>query len=191
MNSFLLICIVAVVGTAGAFADDKKDAKAAEGAKAAKEAKPKEHPTGYTDTPYLPGDKWRVHDDARPRPKVITPGDQVGAAPSDAIVLFDGTDLSAFIMDKDGSPADWTVKDGFMEVPPKGSGVGGYIKTKQEFTDIQLHVDSIHNVTHNLLSFFPRRLRNRIAAPARYAQVERDNLVFFSCHFVSSKLALA
>ena len=31
-------------------------------------------PTGYTDTPTIPGSKWRVHDDARPRPPVITPG---------------------------------------------------------------------------------------------------------------------
>ena len=135
MKTFLLICFVAVIGGAGAFAADKKDAKAA------KPAEPKTHPTGYTDTPFLPGNKWRVHDDTRPRPKVITPGDEPGAAPSDAIVLFDGTDLSEFVMDKDGSPADWTVKDGFMEVPPKGSGVGGYIKTKKEFTDIQLHVE--------------------------------------------------
>ncbi len=141
----LLTCLVATLSPAGALADDKNESKGEKKNKseaaAATEAKPKEHPTGYTDTPFLPGDKWRVHDDTRPRPEVITPGDKPGAPPSDAIVLFDGTDLSNFVMDKDGSPADWTVKDGFMEVPTKGSGVGGYIRSKQEFTDVQLHVE--------------------------------------------------
>lgn len=105
------------------------------------EEAPKAHPTGYTDTPLLPGGKWRVHDDTRPRPEVVTPGKTAADPPSDAIVLFDGTDLSEWVMDKDGSPADWTVKDGFMEVPPKGSGVGGYIKTKREFGDVQVHAE--------------------------------------------------
>ena len=36
-------------------------------------APPEKAPTGYTDTPVLPGSKWRVHDDTRPRPPVITP----------------------------------------------------------------------------------------------------------------------
>lgn len=138
MKYLFLPFIAAAVAFGVVQAADKKSDKAEKSAEA---AKPKAHPTGYTDTPFLPGDKWRVHDDARPRPQVITPGDEPGAAPSDAIVLFDGTDLSAFVMDKDGSPADWTIKDGYMEVPPKGSGAGGYIKSKQEFTDIQLHVE--------------------------------------------------
>ena len=138
MKYLILPFLAAALALGVAQAADKRADKAAP---AAEKAKPKAHPTGYTDTPFLPGDKWRVHDDARPRPSVITPGDKPGAAPSDAVVLFDGTDLSAFVMDKDGSPADWTVKDGYMEVPPKGSGVGGYIKSKQEFTDIQLHVE--------------------------------------------------
>src|ERR1700722_8865789 len=49
---------------------------------------------GFTDTPMLPGLPWHVHDPARPHPKVVTPGVTPGAAPSDAIVLFDGKDLS-------------------------------------------------------------------------------------------------
>ncbi len=102
---------------------------------------PEAAPTGYTDTPFLPGGKWRVHDDARPRPEVVTPGKTASEAPSDAIVLFDGKNLDEWIMDKDNAPADWIVKDGFMEVPPKGKGVGGYIKTKREFGDIQLHIE--------------------------------------------------
>ncbi len=103
-------------------------------------AKPK-HPTGYTDTPFLPGGKWRVHDDARPRPKVVTPGKTAANAPSDAIVLFDGTDLSEWMMEKDNAKADWIVKDGYLEVPPNDKTVGGYIRTKRDFGDIQLHVE--------------------------------------------------
>lgn len=104
-------------------------------------AQDKPAPTGYTDTPFLPGGKWRVHDDARPRPVVVTPGKTASEAPSDAIVLFDGTSLDEWVMDKDNATADWIVKDGFMEVPPKGHGVGGYIKTKREFSDVQLHIE--------------------------------------------------
>ena len=103
--------------------------------------KPKPAPTGYTDTPFLPGGKWRVHDDARPRPEVVAPGKTPADPPADAIVLFDGTNLDEWVMEKDGSPADWTVKEGFMEVPPKGESIGGYIKTKREFGDIQLHIE--------------------------------------------------
>ncbi len=115
------------LATGSTVAEDKKAPEAA--------------PTGYTDTPFLPGGKWRVHDDARPRPEVVTPGKTASDAPSDAIVLFDGKNLDEWVMEKDNAPADWIVKEGFMEVPPKGHGVGGYIKTKREFGDIQLHIE--------------------------------------------------
>ncbi len=69
-------------------------------------------------------------------PKIIDPGDAT-RAPSDAIVLFDGKDLSNWISERDGSPAKWDVKDGAMVV---ARGTGG-IKTKQEFGDVQLHVE--------------------------------------------------
>ncbi len=98
-------------------------------------------PTGYTDTPFLPGGKWRVHDDNRPRPEVVTPGKTAADAPSDAIVLFDGKNLDEWVMEKDQSPADWIVKDGYTEVPSKGQGVGGFIQTKREFGDVQLHIE--------------------------------------------------
>lgn len=124
----VLVLALASVATA---ADEKKKEK----------AKPKAHPTGYTDTPFLPGGKWRVHDDARPRPEVVTPGQTAADAPSDAIVLFDGSNLDEWIMEKDGSPADWIVKDGYMEVPPNDKTVGGYIQTKREFGDVQLHIE--------------------------------------------------
>src|SRR5438093_9297291 len=77
-------------------------------------------PVGYTDTPMLPGGKWHVHDPDRPQPKVVTLGtpETPGKPPSDAIVLFDGADLSRWRNDH-GEPSRWVVKDGAMTVPPK------------------------------------------------------------------------
>ena len=52
---------------------------------------------GYKDTPMIPGTKWHVHDGDRPQPRIVKPGEQFSQkadAPSDAIVLFDGTDFS-------------------------------------------------------------------------------------------------
>jgi hypothetical protein len=98
-------------------------------------------PTGYTDTPLLPGSQWRVHDGARPHPPVVTPGscstgDQPGKAPSDATVLFDGNNLDAWQAEK-GGPAGWKVANGYMEVV-RGSGD---IVTRRKFGDYQLHVE--------------------------------------------------
>jgi hypothetical protein len=70
-----------------------------------------------------------------PEVRVVTPGVN-GAAPSDAIVLFDGKDLSKW-SDLKGETSKWTVKDGAMTVA-KGTGD---IKTKQTFGDIQLHIE--------------------------------------------------
>ena len=55
--------------------------------------------------------KWQIHDRNRPEPPVITPAtassqDSPGRPPSDAIVLFDGKDLSLWAQ-KDGSAAKW------------------------------------------------------------------------------------
>jgi len=129
--SITAIAALLIAGSAPAQEKGKGKAKAA----------PRVHSTGYTDTPFLPGGKWRVHDDARPRPDVVSPGETSAHPPSDAIVLFDGSDLSEWEMEKDGSSVDWIVKDGFLEVPPKGTGVGGYIQTKREFGDVQLHLE--------------------------------------------------
>ncbi|RMG66439.1 MAG: DUF1080 domain-containing protein, partial [Bacteroidetes bacterium] len=56
--------------------------------------------------------------------------------PSDAIVLFDGKDLTNW-ESGDGSPAKWTVSDGAMTVAP---GTGS-IRTKMGFGDMQLHIE--------------------------------------------------
>jgi len=96
-------------------------------------------PVGYDDTPMLPDSKWRVHDGTRPQPRIVTPGtlssqDEPGKPPSDAIVLFDGKDLSKWV-GRDGE-AKWKVKNGFMEVNRTGN-----IQTKEHFGDCQLHVE--------------------------------------------------
>src|SRR5437879_1840471 len=67
-------------------------------------------------------------------PKIIDPG-PVGGPPSDAIVLFDGKDLSKWKNDK-GGEAKWVVEDGAATVNGTGS-----ILTKEEFGDCQLHVE--------------------------------------------------
>lgn len=95
----------------------------------------KHSPVGYDDTPMLPGQKWRVHDSKRPAPRIATPGAGPGDAPSDAIVLFNGSDLSKW-QGRDGE-AKWKVENGYMEVVPKT----GDISTKETFGSVQLHLE--------------------------------------------------
>src|SRR5437867_11745965 len=85
--------------------------------------------------------EWKIHDLDRPQPPIVGPGtastqDQPGRPPSDAIVLFDGKDLSRWRSGSD-EPAKWKVEGGYMETV-KGSG---YIHTAQPFGDCQLHVE--------------------------------------------------
>ena len=86
--------------------------------------------------------KYVQHDRSHPLPPVITPGecstqDNAGAPPSDAIVLFNGKDLSNWESVEGGGPAKWTVGDGYFQV---AAGTGD-IQTKQHFGDMQLHVE--------------------------------------------------
>ncbi len=85
---------------------------------------------------------WKPNDRSRPLPPIITPGTastqtHAGAPPSDAIVLFNGKDLSNWEAVKDGGPAKWTVTKDYFAVAP-GTGE---IRTKQAFGDCQLHVE--------------------------------------------------
>ena len=96
---------------------------------------------GFKDTPMLPGGKWHVHDGDRPRPAVITPGtcstqQEPGKAPSDAVILFDGKDLSHW-RGRRGQPADWKVEGGAMVIKPGA----GEITSAEEFGDCQLHLE--------------------------------------------------
>jgi hypothetical protein len=90
----------------------------------------------------LSGTDWKVHDRERPQPRVVTPGDlsvrEPVTPPSDAIVLFDGSNLDAWQSKKDGGPAAWEILDDkTLRVVPKT----GDIQTKQEFGDCQLHME--------------------------------------------------
>jgi len=78
--------------------------------------------------------KYDVHDNTRPRPPVITPPERFGQPPSDAIVLFDGKDLSQWRGDK--GDARWKVENGYMEVNKTGS-----ISTRKSFGNCQLHIE--------------------------------------------------
>ncbi len=86
-----------------------------------------------------------MHDPARPHPKVVTPGVQPGQPPSDAIILFDGKDLSKWTAARLGTaaykvssdPAPWKVGTGYFEVVPRS----GDIASKEKFGDVQLHVE--------------------------------------------------
>ena len=72
-----------------------------------------------------------------PVPKVVTPGKQDEAPPSDAVVLFDGRDLAQWETTKDRSPARWKVHDGVVTVDK----ASGNIQTKQHFKNYQLHLE--------------------------------------------------
>jgi hypothetical protein len=72
-----------------------------------------------------------------PVPKVVTPGATCGAAPSDAIALFDGKNLDEWVSNRDKSPANWTVADGVLTV----NKAAGNIETKRSFKDYQLHIE--------------------------------------------------
>ena len=73
-----------------------------------------------------------------PVPPVVTPGKSCGAAPSDAIILFDGKNLDKWVLTSDTTkPADWIVQDGILTVNKKS----GNIQTKQLFNDYQIHLE--------------------------------------------------
>ena len=73
----------------------------------------------------------------QPVPKKVTPGAACNAAPSDAIVLFDGKSLDQWVANRDKSPAKWVVADGVLTVNKKA----GNIETKRTFKDYQLHIE--------------------------------------------------
>jgi len=96
---------------------------------------------GYNDTPQLPNQKWKVHDMERPRAPKVTPAPLVNEGPpSDAIVLFDGKDLSKWTQPVRGGGTQepkWKVQDGYLEIVPRT----GRLLTKEKFGDCQLHVE--------------------------------------------------
>ena len=57
--------------------------------------------------------------------------------PSDALVLFDGTDLDEWVNVGDGRPAGWTVADGVVTVNKEA----GDVRTRRRFGSYQLHLE--------------------------------------------------
>lgn len=92
---------------------------------------------GFQDTPMQPDGKWHVHDPARPQPPVVKPAtfSQGVTPPSDALVLFDGRDLSHWRDKKTGGAAQWTIVNGAM-VSAKGD-----IVSPDQFGDMQLYLE--------------------------------------------------
>jgi Domain of Unknown Function (DUF1080). len=74
-----------------------------------------------------------------PVPKIVTPAKKVfSEPPSDAIILFDGKDLSQWVLTNDTTKqADWEVRKGIITVNKKS----GNIQTRQSFQDYQLHIE--------------------------------------------------
>ena len=73
-----------------------------------------------------------------PEPAVVTPGKTCGDAPSDAIVLFDGSNQDQWVSAQDRTqPANWVIADGIWTVNKSA----GNIETKKTFTNYQLHVE--------------------------------------------------
>ncbi len=81
---------------------------------------------------------WKAHDLSRPLPKVATPADEdlTVSPPSDAVILFDGSDLKQW-SDSQGGKSKWQVKDGVLIATPKS----GNLFTKKKFSDCQLHLE--------------------------------------------------
>lgn len=89
---------------------------------------------GYQNTPIIPGTNWHVHDGLRPQPPVVTPAPVTPPTkpPSDAIIVFDGTNMDGLKNKK------WKLENGYIECQ-KRSGTQG---TVQEFEgDLQIHLE--------------------------------------------------
>jgi Domain of Unknown Function (DUF1080) len=85
--------------------------------------------------------EWGPNDRSRPEPPIITPGtastqEGAGRPPSDAVILYNGKDLSNWESVK-GGPAAWTPMGEYFVVKPET----GDIRTKAAYGDCQLHVE--------------------------------------------------
>jgi hypothetical protein len=96
------------------------------------------------DVLYMFIDGVKVHETdvtKQPLPPVVTPGEGAGfaAPPSDAVVLFDGSEESfkANWTDTKGNPSQWRIVDGALESVKRA----GYIQTKGNFGSCQLHIE--------------------------------------------------
>ena len=73
-----------------------------------------------------------------PVPKIVTPARNPTGAPSDAIILFDGSNLDEWVSSKDPNSSEkWTLSHKVITVDKKL----GDLQTKRSFTDFQLHIE--------------------------------------------------
>ena len=70
-----------------------------------------------------------------PIPALVT-GASVDAAPSDAIVLFDGRNMNAWEQLEDSASPQWDIDEGVVTV--NGTGT---LRSKQSFDNFQLHME--------------------------------------------------
>lgn len=103
-----------------------------------------------------------------PEPKVITPGKTNSDAPSDAVVLFNGTSGSGW-KHKNGDDAKWTVAENAFTVKP---GTGD-IQSKQKFGDCQLHIE--WRIASNVTGDGQNRGNSGIFLMGRYEVQVLDN----------------
>lgn len=99
------------------------------------------------ETKLTPGGQWKPHDMARPKPAVRDPGPpsekEFAPPPADAIVLFDGKDLSKWVRlpnakDTDKSPEPkWKIENGYFQIVP----YSGDLVTKESFGDCKIHIE--------------------------------------------------
>jgi hypothetical protein len=154
MRRFMLSCLVVLMCVAPSFAADAKPAAKP------KPRKPTHVAPGDDDVkpavakpapkPLTPGGKYAAGDMQRPRPVVVAPPtessrERPGRPPSDAIVLFDGSDFTHWV--REGRPAagasaadqqpKWVIKNDYMQCTPRSGSIG----TKDSFGDCQLHIE--------------------------------------------------
>lgn len=72
-----------------------------------------------------------------PVPPIVAPGPTDAALPSDAVILFDGSNLDQWVNTRDKSAAGWIVHDGVVTVDKKA----GNIETRRRFKNYQLHLE--------------------------------------------------
>lgn len=93
-------------------------------------------PNACPDVKFTADGKWKVNDDARPKPEKVAPKSEEelaasAKAPADATVLFDGKDISAW------KPSKWKLENGYVEEVPKT----GDLVSKEGFGSCRLHVE--------------------------------------------------
>ena len=83
---------------------------------------------------------WAIHDNNRPQPSRVEPGDVPGSPPSDAIILFDGSQESFkanWEHEKPKRKKNWKVMNGAL-ISVDGAGD---LLSKAFFADCQLHIE--------------------------------------------------